>query len=486
MGGAGAPLPPRPVKWKWPWPWSQNDDKSETELPPVLLIPGIGGSILHAVNENGTKERIWVRLLNADREFRFKLWSKYNPETGVTESLDSSVRIEVPDDNHGLYSCDLLDPDILIPLDVVNYFHTMIIEMRKWGYMDGQTLFGFGYDFRQSNRLPAAMAQLKEKLKSVHTATGKKVTVITHSMGGLVLKSLLALHPQEFESHIEKWISIATPFHGAPGFIIDTLLTGVEFLKGWQKNLFIAKWSMHQLLVECPSVYELMADYEYEWALHGLPELRIVREEAAAASIAVEAAAEDGGDYSAKVQEQVFKDGPSVVSFLGSVLQDNKVDIDGASVPLPLSLAIVNCAQKTREILRTAKLPEGIKFFNIYGTGTDTPFHTRYGSEVSPIKQLSDILSTEAEFTCVDGDGTVPVESAMADGLAAEKRVGMEGEHRGLLRDDSVFRVVKSFLLPPHDSDCSCGLYDPITDCVLLPSTEEIQLKMEEEKYPEG
>ncbi|KAF0927732.1 hypothetical protein E2562_035981 [Oryza meyeriana var. granulata] len=37
-------------------------------LDPVLLVPGIGGSILEAVDEAG-KERVWVRILAADHEF---------------------------------------------------------------------------------------------------------------------------------------------------------------------------------------------------------------------------------------------------------------------------------------------------------------------------------------------------------------------------------------------------------------------------------
>ena len=36
--------------------------------------------------------------------------------------------------------------------EVVYYFHDMIAEFIKWGYQEGKTLFGFGYDFRQSNR----------------------------------------------------------------------------------------------------------------------------------------------------------------------------------------------------------------------------------------------------------------------------------------------------------------------------------------------
>jgi hypothetical protein len=36
--------------------------------------------------------------------------------------------------------------------DSVYYYHDMIVQMIKWGYQEGKTLFGFGYDFRQSNR----------------------------------------------------------------------------------------------------------------------------------------------------------------------------------------------------------------------------------------------------------------------------------------------------------------------------------------------
>lgn len=53
-------------------------------LDPVLLVPGIGGSIMNAVNdEDGSEERVWVRILGADHEFRTKLWSRFDPSTGM-------------------------------------------------------------------------------------------------------------------------------------------------------------------------------------------------------------------------------------------------------------------------------------------------------------------------------------------------------------------------------------------------------------------
>jgi hypothetical protein len=58
----------------------------DPNLDPVLLVPGIGGSILEAVDEAGNKERVWVRILAADHECREKLWAKFDATTGMAKS----------------------------------------------------------------------------------------------------------------------------------------------------------------------------------------------------------------------------------------------------------------------------------------------------------------------------------------------------------------------------------------------------------------
>ncbi|KAK8968842.1 Lecithin-cholesterol acyltransferase-like 4 [Platanthera guangdongensis] len=85
----------------------------DPNLDPVLLVPGIAGSILNAVDSDGNKERVWVRILGADCEFRKKLWSRFDPATGKTVSLDEKIEIVVPEDRHGLHSIDVLDPDLV-------------------------------------------------------------------------------------------------------------------------------------------------------------------------------------------------------------------------------------------------------------------------------------------------------------------------------------------------------------------------------------
>ncbi|RZR84337.1 hypothetical protein BHM03_00011135 [Ensete ventricosum] len=194
----------------------------DPDLDPVVLVTGMGGSILNARNrKSGSIIRVWVRLLLANFEFKKYLWSLYNPDTGLpppspclflilaslgpfiafwyqgtescfaphlfdrwsrvcfcgfdllefknhviligiwlglagyTESLNVDDEIVVPEDDYGLQAIDILDPSLwakLLRLTDVYHFHDMIDMLIGCGYEKGTTLFGFGYDFRQSNR----------------------------------------------------------------------------------------------------------------------------------------------------------------------------------------------------------------------------------------------------------------------------------------------------------------------------------------------
>ncbi|XP_058094022.1 phospholipase A(1) LCAT3 isoform X2 [Magnolia sinica] len=339
------------------------DDGGSSDLNPVLLVSGIGGSILNAKNKkNGFEIRAWVRIFLANLEFKKCLWSKYNPKTGYTESLDEDIEVEVPEDDYGLYAIDILDPSWFtkcLHLTDVYHFHDMINMLVECGYEKGTSLFGYGYDFRQSNRIDKALDGLKEKLATAYEASGKKkVNVISHSMGGLLMLCFLSLHHDVFAKYVNKWICIACPFQGAPGCINDAILTGLQFVYGFESYFFVSRWTMHQLLVECPSIYEMLPNPEFKWKQE--PLIRVWRKESEGSNTDLVKLEEYGPTESIRLFEDA--------------LRNNEMKYDGKPVPLPFNFSIFKWAAETRQVLDNAQLPNGVSFYNIYGTSLDTPF----------------------------------------------------------------------------------------------------------------
>ncbi|XP_076901467.1 phospholipase A(1) LCAT3-like [Bidens hawaiensis] len=153
---------------------------------------------------------------------------------------------------------------------------------------------------------------------------------------------------------------------------------------------------MHQLLVESPSVYEMLANPEFKWKKE--PEIVVWR------------------NNSKNEQDSVKRETYGISGCVGlfeEALKDNEIEYNKKTIPLPFNQDIYKWATTTRKMLNNVQLPEGIEFYNIYGTSWDTPFDVCYGSETDPINDPSEICHTLLEYSYVDGDGTVPTESAM-------------------------------------------------------------------------
>lgn len=58
-----------------------------------------------------------------------------------------------------------------------------------------------------------------------------------------------------------------------------------------------------------------------------------------------------------------------------------QLEYGGNKIALPFNFAILKWAAGTRQVLNKAKLPDGVSFYNIYGTSFDTPYDVWYGNE---------------------------------------------------------------------------------------------------------
>ncbi|WP_077003198.1 alpha/beta hydrolase [Variovorax sp. KK3] len=72
----------------------------------------------------------------------------------------------------------------------------------------------FPYDWRKS--FAHSAAALRDAVLDCHKQTGKKVHLVAHSMGGLMVRSALMLHGDELWPKIEKVVFVGTPHYGSP------------------------------------------------------------------------------------------------------------------------------------------------------------------------------------------------------------------------------------------------------------------------------
>lgn len=111
------------------------------------------------------------------------------------------------------------------------------------------TLFVFAYDWRQD--LAQSAQQLAQLVDCVRRLHGGEVDVLTHSMGGLVARRYVVERKEE--SHVNKLITIAAPWLGAPR-VLPILSTG------WYEDsihVLISRRDLKAVAPTMPGVWQL-------------------------------------------------------------------------------------------------------------------------------------------------------------------------------------------------------------------------------------
>lgn len=121
----------------------------------------------------------------------------------------------------------------------------------------------FPYDWRRS--ILDHVDNLAERIINESIAINGKVTIVAHSMGGMLSKLAIQRVFEKGEVHrINKFITIGTPWHGAPD-AFKSLLYGEPgfFEKMWAFYLAFNVEKTRKLATMFPSVYQLLPSETY-------------------------------------------------------------------------------------------------------------------------------------------------------------------------------------------------------------------------------
>jgi len=169
---------------------------------PVILIPGIMGTQLF--KNYGDNSEIWP---NTNELL-----------TSISDSFLDDLTLDANGEENDSKPISLGDIIRGIKINILGIpyeshtFDGLIETLTQNGYVEGQDLFVFPYDWRKSNKTSGE--KLKEKIEQILGQTGSgEVDLVAHSMGGLVAKSYIA---QNSGDKIGNLIFIGTPHLGAP------------------------------------------------------------------------------------------------------------------------------------------------------------------------------------------------------------------------------------------------------------------------------
>lgn len=215
---------------------------------PVLIVPGLVGT-----NINKNDDKIWLNLAKnfTDIGDQFMDVLQFNDNLSpIINTLSIGDVIKRETFNVGVGDITIFD-----------YTEGLIKEFEGQGYIEGETLFTFPYDWRYgvSGKYTDGKTNsdlLKDKIAQILTQTGSdKIDVVAHSMGGLIVKKYVMDNSTGHK--IDKAVFVGVPNTGAPKSV-KTLLQGDSFGVPWLADSEVKKISKNM-----PASYDLLPSQEY-------------------------------------------------------------------------------------------------------------------------------------------------------------------------------------------------------------------------------
>jgi hypothetical protein len=304
--------------------------------------------------------------------------------------------------------CEVEELEAKRPLRLVNAFNVKKVRIYS-DFLDAfptNQLSVFPYDWRKSlfEHVESLVAAIEE-LASLQG--GKGITVIAHSMGGMLSKlAILELAAQGKSNAVKKLITVGTPWRGAPD-AFKALAFGEPGLLDGLSSFFPIYTEKHtkDLSRLLPSVYQLLPSQSYFDGEDG--------------DFVIPAEYE-----SFTYQEIVMK----VQGFFNEVYKKNEDD------------KTIDVWKKYMEPLHkemAKPLPEGIEHDCLIGYGNATLYKI-------PENKLRNRFKFKGEAIFKNGDGVVPIRSAKPIHEGKNVKIYyLEGQHRNLCCLDQVIEFIK-------------------------------------------
>lgn len=231
-------------------------------MNPIIIIPGIMGSRLYK-GENP----LWVDIGALGGKDIEELLLEIPTEVNCLDCLrENNTSVSCPYENQSLgikYSFNLGLAENFFIFDLIGlqpYNQLKDFLVKKLCYTIGidrkrGDLFVFPYDWRLCNRISSRRlaSKIEEWQEKGVLDKKQKITIIAHSMGGLVARDFI----ENLEGYrkINRLIMIGTPNHGAVS-AFPALVEGKSFPT-------ISKNLLKEFALSTPSSYQLLPDFQF-------------------------------------------------------------------------------------------------------------------------------------------------------------------------------------------------------------------------------
>ncbi len=223
-------------------PFLTEPPSTKPKRTPVIIIPGIMGTKLYEDNPG----------------FDSLIWPNFSQ---IALSVTDDFLDVLKNDTNGNSINNIITGDIIRSVATSDYFDGLINKLLDLGYVEGDSLFVFPYDWRLDvNELAIS---LNNKIEEIKNQTGaNKIDIVAHSMGGLLTKSYL-YNLSSTNNDIRKFIDIGTP-HSGSSAAFKTFEFGDDLNIRYLFGFFNLNSERIKIISQnMPSIYQLLPTREY-------------------------------------------------------------------------------------------------------------------------------------------------------------------------------------------------------------------------------